>query len=144
MTLTLETTPEENLRMVADSVRVPRPARGGGCFSTRSTSSTGSCEDPTYALQVLRAAEEAGASRLVLCDTNGGTLTGDAMEVVGNVAGQVRTPLGVHFHNDAASAVASSVVGGRRRTRSRSREPSTATASAAGTPTWSRSRRTWR
>ncbi|HXJ66579.1 MAG TPA: citramalate synthase, partial [Actinomycetota bacterium] len=109
VTLTLETTPEENLHMVADSIAF-LVREGRRVFFDAEHFFDGFVEDPTYALQVLRAAEEAGATRLVLCDTNGGTLTGDAMEVVGHVAEQLHTPLGVHFHNDAASAVASSVM----------------------------------
>jgi len=106
--LSLETTPDENLRMIADSVAF-FIREGRRVFFDAEHFFDGFCEDPTYALQVVRTAEEAGASRLVLCDTNGGTLTGEAVRVVTEVAEQLRTPLGVHFHNDAASAVASSV-----------------------------------
>jgi 2-isopropylmalate synthase len=109
VTLTLETTPEENLRMIADSVAF-FVREGRRVFFDAEHFFDGFAEDRTYALQVVRAAEDAGASRLVLCDTNGGTLTGEAVAVVGEVARQVNTPVGVHFHNDAASAVASSVL----------------------------------
>jgi 2-isopropylmalate synthase len=108
VTLTLETTPEENLRMIADSVAF-FVREGRRVFFDAEHFFDAFCEDPTYALQVVRTAEEAGASRLVLCDTNGGTLTGEAVRIVGAVAEHVNTLLGVHFHNDAASAVASSV-----------------------------------
>ena len=109
VTLTLETTPEENLRMIADSVAF-FVHEGRRVFFDAEHFFDGFSEDPTYALQVVRAAEEAGAGRLVLCDTNGGTLTSEAAAVVGLVAEQTSTPIGVHFHNDAASAVASSVL----------------------------------
>ena len=66
--------------------------------------------NPQYALDVLRAAEQAGAERLILCDTNGGTLPNDAAAAVREVVAHVSTPLGVHFHNDAGCAVANSVL----------------------------------
>jgi 2-isopropylmalate synthase len=71
--------------------------------------------DRGYALAVLEAAAGAGADTLVLCDTNGGTLPDDVSRIVAEVAGlsgtdQSRARVGVHFHNDAACAVANSVV----------------------------------
>ncbi len=65
--------------------------------------------DADYALKTLKAAEEAGADYLVLCDTNGGFLPAQALNVVEAVAEQVKTPLGVHFHNDSGCAVANTV-----------------------------------
>jgi 2-isopropylmalate synthase len=66
--------------------------------------------DPAFALRVLRAAEDAGAERLVLCDTNGGMLPNDVARIVGEVRAGVETPLGIHVHNDAGCAVANSLV----------------------------------
>jgi 2-isopropylmalate synthase len=66
--------------------------------------------DPGFAMAVLAAAEEAGAERLVLCDTNGGMLPFDIGRVVGDVKAQVSVPLGIHVHNDAGCAVANSLV----------------------------------
>ena len=59
---------------------------------------------------MLAAAADAGADTLVLCDTNGGTLPDDVARIVAEVADRSRTAIGVHFHNDAACAVANSVV----------------------------------
>ena len=85
--------------------------RGAGCSSTPSTSSTGTGADPGFAMAVLaEAAEEAGAERLVLCDTNGGMLPFDIGRVVGEVNAQASVPLGIHVHNDAGCAVANSLV----------------------------------
>ncbi len=109
VTLTLETTPEENLRMVADSVGF-LVREGRRVFFDAEHFFDGYVEDPAYALRVLRAAEDAGADRVVLCDTNGGTLVGEAVRAIGEVADRVRVPLGVHFHDDAASAVAGSLL----------------------------------
>src|SRR5262249_9831720 len=66
--------------------------------------------DRGYALAVLDAAVDAGADTLVLCDTNGGTLPDDVTRVIGEVAAAAKARVGVHFHNDAACAVANSVV----------------------------------
>ena len=63
--------------------------------------------NPDYALSVLRAALDAGASWLVLCDTNGGTLPEDAYRIVSEVKARLPTAnLGVHAHNDTEQAVA--------------------------------------
>lgn len=66
--------------------------------------------DPEYAVQTLHAAAQAGASVLVLCDTNGGTLPGRLGEIVDEVARQVDLPLGIHCHNDSGLAVANSLI----------------------------------
>jgi 2-isopropylmalate synthase len=62
-----------------------------------------------YALATLRAAAEAGAHWVVLCDTNGGTLPHDLVEILREVRRHVAAPLGIHAHNDAECAVANSL-----------------------------------
>ncbi len=62
-----------------------------------------------YALQSLKAAAEAGADTLVLCDTNGGTLPSELAGIVRLVRSEITTPLGIHTHNDSETAVASSL-----------------------------------
>ena len=62
-----------------------------------------------YAFKALRAAEEAGADCLVLCDTNGGTLPFDVERVVKDVIRKVETDIGIHAHNDSGTAVANSL-----------------------------------
>lgn len=66
--------------------------------------------DSEYALATLKAAEEAGADTIVLCDTNGGTLSSEIRERFLRAAGHVRTPLGIHTHNDSEMAVANAIV----------------------------------
>jgi 2-isopropylmalate synthase len=66
-------------------------------------------KDRDYALETLRAAELAGAQCLVLCDTNGGTLPSEVAEIVRETRRHVRTPLGIHAHNDGECAVANSL-----------------------------------
>ncbi len=109
VTEALRTDLDEALRMVGESVEYLR-RHGRRVFFDAEHFFDGYRSDPDFALAVGRVALEAGAERLVLCDTNGGTLPHEISEVVR----QVRTTLadaelGVHFHNDAGCAVASSL-----------------------------------
>ena len=72
--------------------------------------------DRDYALSTLRAARQAGARTLVLCDTNGGTLTDELVRILGDVRGSLEgdpgapaVTWGIHTHNDAELAVANSI-----------------------------------
>ena len=69
----------------------------------------GYADNPEYALKTLRAAEDAGADTLVLCDTNGGTLPHDLQDIVETVHDEVDATLGIHAHNDGGCAVANSL-----------------------------------
>jgi 2-isopropylmalate synthase len=113
----LGATPEENLAMVADSVAFPAAA-GREMVYDAEHYFDGYKDDPAYALATLRAARDAGAATLVLCDTNGGTLTDQLVEIVqatsaalaGDVAGGAREVIwGIHCHNDSELAVANSL-----------------------------------
>lgn len=66
--------------------------------------------NPKYAMQTLQAAAEAGADWIVLCDTNGSAFPSDIDKVMKAVAETVRTPLGIHCHNDSGMAVANSII----------------------------------
>ncbi len=105
----LRTTRQENLAMVAESVAFMTAAGRRVVFDAEHFFD-GYAADRGYALEVLTAAAEAGADTLVLCDTNGGTLPDDVTRIVQEVAGGSAARIGVHFHNDAACAVANSVV----------------------------------
>ncbi|OGP52536.1 MAG: citramalate synthase [Deltaproteobacteria bacterium RBG_13_52_11] len=63
-----------------------------------------------YALSTIKAAEEAGADCIVLCDTNGGTLPFELAEIIREVRGSITTPLGIHCHNDSDLAVANTIM----------------------------------
>jgi 2-isopropylmalate synthase len=65
--------------------------------------------DRDYALATLKAAAEAGAEWVVLCDTNGGSLPGFIADVVGTVRQAIPVRLGIHTHNDADLAVANAL-----------------------------------
>src|SRR5690606_15426010 len=62
--------------------------------------------DEDYAVATLRAAADAGADWVVLCDTNGGSMPDDVARVVAAVKERVPVALGIHTHNDCALAVA--------------------------------------
>ncbi|MBI2298631.1 MAG: citramalate synthase [Armatimonadetes bacterium] len=66
--------------------------------------------DPAYALATLEAAARGGASRLVLCDTNGGTLPLTLHDVVKTVIDTLGRPVGIHTHNDAGCGVANALM----------------------------------
>ena len=66
-------------------------------------------ENPEYALKTLQEAARAGADNLTLCDTNGGTLPWEIRRAMIRVKRAVKTPLGIHCHNDCNLAVANSI-----------------------------------
>jgi 2-isopropylmalate synthase len=105
----LGTSLEENLRMIADSVRYLK-GQGREVVYDAEHFFDGYQADPDYALQTLAAAAEAGADVLVLCDTNGGTLPSTLANVVAEVRQATTVPLGIHTHNDGGMAVANTVV----------------------------------
>jgi len=104
----LRTSPEENLSMVAESVRFLKKAGREVIFDAEHFFD-GFKADREYALAALRAAREAGADWLVLCDTNGGALPAEVREIVGAVARALPGRLGIHAHNDSECAVANSL-----------------------------------
>ncbi len=67
--------------------------------------------DESYAIEVLNTAYQAGASTLVLCDTNGGTMPNEIYDVTARVASKLHNAtIGIHAHNDAGMAVANSIM----------------------------------
>ena len=107
-TQVLGISPEENLELIGDTVRYLR-ARVDEVVFDAEHFFDGFADDPDYALSALRVAAEAGAAFLVLCDTNGGTLTTDLQRTMALVQPAVECPLGIHTHNDAGMAVANTV-----------------------------------
>ncbi len=104
----LKTTADENLAMIADTVAflVGHDRR---VLLDAEHFFDGYRFDPEYAVRALKAAADAGASTLVLCDTNGGMLPDDVARIVGEVSPLVAAPLGMHAHNDSGCAVANSM-----------------------------------
>ena len=106
----VRTTREENLAMIADSVAF-LVRQGKRVIFDAEHFFDGFAADRDYALASARAALEAGAERVVLCDTNGGSLPGAVGRVVAEVADALGdAPLGIHCHNDTDCAVANSIV----------------------------------
>src|SRR6266404_6332998 len=108
VTEALGTTREENLAMIEDTIAWLRPKMDEVMFDAEHFFD-GFRANRDYALATLRAAERAGAHWLVLCDTNGGTLPAQLVEILREVKKVVKTPLGIHVHNDAECAVANSL-----------------------------------
>jgi 2-isopropylmalate synthase len=104
----LETTPGENLAMIADSVAFLK-RHGREVVYDAEHFFDGYRADPAYALDALHAAAAAGADWIVLCDTNGGSLPAWIREGVGRAREAVGTRLGIHTHNDGELAVANAL-----------------------------------
>jgi 2-isopropylmalate synthase len=101
---------EENLAMIADSIAFLR-AEGKRPVFDAEHFFDGYRDDAPYALECVRAAAEAGAENVTLCDTNGGSLPAFVAEATAAVAADLggTVELGIHTHNDAECAVANSL-----------------------------------
>jgi 2-isopropylmalate synthase len=108
VTHALETTLPENLAMIGDTIAFLRSRVEEVMFDAEHFFD-GFRANREYALATLRAAAEAGAHWIVLCDTNGGTLPFTLVEILREVKRHLKTPLGIHVHNDAECAVANSL-----------------------------------
>jgi 2-isopropylmalate synthase len=104
----LGTTLEENLHMIGDSIAHCKAA-GREVFYDAEHFFDGYRRNPEYSLQTLRAAESAGASVIILCDTNGGNLPEEIAATVAAVRKDLRVEIGIHCHNDCDVAVANSL-----------------------------------
>ena len=101
---------EENLAMIADSVAFCREQGKRPVFDAEHFFD-GYRDDPGYALECVRAAADAGAENVTLCDTNGGSLPDHVTAATAAVLADVgdRVEIGIHTHNDAECAVANSL-----------------------------------
>ena len=110
VTHVLETTFEENLKMIVESVRYFKE-RGKEVFYDAEHFYDGYKANPEYAMQTLQAAAENGADCLVLCDTNGGSIPKEVEEITQHViAAFPGKQIGIHAHNDSELAVANSLM----------------------------------
>ncbi|MGC1828689.1 MAG: citramalate synthase, partial [Pseudolabrys sp.] len=104
----LETTNEENIASIRDSVRAAK-AKGREVLLDCEHFFDGYKANPKYALACATAAYEEGARWVVLCDTNGGTLPDEVEKIVGEVVKVIPGGhVGIHAHNDTEQAVANS------------------------------------
>jgi 2-isopropylmalate synthase len=98
-----------NLELIGDSVAYLR-SKGRRVFYDAEHFFDGYKTNPDYALNTIRKAVEAGAERVILCDTNGGTMPWEIRTICEIVQRECRVPLGIHAHNDCDMAVANSLV----------------------------------
>ncbi|MDR2591808.1 MAG: citramalate synthase [Chitinispirillales bacterium] len=104
----INTTLEENLTMINDSVRFLKKHFDEVVYDAEHFFD-GFKANPEYAMKTLLAAKDAGADCLVLCDTNGGLLPDEAVEIFRVVKSKINdAKFGVHMHNDSGCAEASS------------------------------------
>ncbi|HET8972747.1 MAG TPA: citramalate synthase [Pseudolabrys sp.] len=104
----LETTEEENLASIRESVRAAK-AKGREVLLDCEHFFDGYKANPKYAIACAKAAYDEGARWVVLCDTNGGTLPDEVEKIVGEVVKEIPGDhVGIHAHNDTDQAVANS------------------------------------
>ena len=106
----LETTTDENLAMIADTARHLK-AHGREVILDAEHFFDGLVQDRAYVEQCVRAATEAGADWIVLCDTNGGSLPEQVLEATRAVRSWTDVPLGIHAHDDIDLAEANTLAG---------------------------------
>lgn len=99
---------EENLKMIRDTV-IFLVSKGLTVFYDAEHFFDAYAANKEYSLKCLLAAQEAGAKAIVLCDTNGGTLTSQVSRLIHEIRPKIGVWLGIHCHNDADLAVANSI-----------------------------------
>ncbi len=105
----LETSAEENLAMIADTVKYFK-GLGKTVFFDAEHFFDGYADNPDYSLQCLATAARSGADALVLCDTNGGMTTFNMLRAIDAIQHRMNdVRLGIHCHNDAGLAVANTM-----------------------------------
>jgi 2-isopropylmalate synthase len=105
----LRTTLDENLAMIRDTIRY-LVANGREVIFDGEHTFDGYKEDPAYTTACYQAADEAGASYLVLCDTNGGSLPSEVARITGELLSKVKkAKVGIHTHDDCGLGVANAL-----------------------------------
>lgn len=106
----LRVSPQKNLEMIAGSVRHLREQSGRPVFYDAEHFFDGFKSDPGYALATVEAAHDAGAVRVILCDTNGGVMPHDLANAMRALKERIKgIELGIHVHNDGGLAVANTL-----------------------------------
>ena len=104
----LRATPDENLAMIADTVRFLKD-NGRFVIYDAEHGFDGFKDDPEYAMATWQAAEKAGADIVVLCDTNGGSLPSEIARITAAAIARLGMPVGIHTHNDTGLGVANAL-----------------------------------
>jgi len=99
---------EENLAMIGDTVRYLKE-HGREVFYDAEHFFDSFKEDPEYSLATIKAAREAGADLVVLCDTNGGSMPEHISAVTQKAIAHIGAPVGIHSHNDSGLGVANAL-----------------------------------
>jgi 2-isopropylmalate synthase len=110
----LKITPEENLNKIKDSIEFLNN-KGITVFYDAEHYFDGFINDKKYAVETLITAANAGAKKLILCDTNGGMIPSKVKKIIKETVKEldikgVKTSLGVHFHNDSGLALANTII----------------------------------
>jgi 2-isopropylmalate synthase len=105
----LNITLDQNLEIIHGSVRFLKDRVSEVIFDAEHFFD-GYKSNPQYALSTLKAAQEAKADWIVLCDTNGGTFPDEVQSIVKEVKKKIAVPLGIHVHNDTEMAVANTIL----------------------------------
>jgi len=102
--------PEDNLKIIFDSISFLKK-KGKKIFYDAEHFFDGYKANPQYALNTVKAAQEAGAELIIFCDTNGGALPWEIKKIVNDVKKELTlSEFGMHCHNDLGMAVANSIV----------------------------------
>lgn len=105
----LKTTLDKNLEMIKDTIEY-LVSKGKKVIFDGEHFFDGYKNNSLYAMKTLDVAKEAGADTLVLCDTNGGSLQGEILEITKTVKESLNATIGVHAHNDMGLAVGNSLI----------------------------------
>lgn len=100
---------EQNVEMIEDTMRYLKE-QGREVIYDAEHFFDGYKHNPDYAMKTIKAAIAGGADMVVLCDTNGGTLTHDLKEIMEKVIPQIPLPVGIHVHDDCGLSVANSIM----------------------------------
>lgn len=103
-----KTSLKENLQMIHDTVSYLKSKKREVIYDAEHFFD-GYKANPEYAIKSIQQAARAGAANITLCDTNGGTLPHEIRQAILRVKRAVKTPLGIHCHNDSEHAVANSI-----------------------------------
>lgn len=106
----LKTDLDENINMISDTIKFLKE-NGREVIFDAEHFFDGYKANEEYAIKTLEAAKAAGAKMIVLCDTNGGSITNEIENIVRKVKESVDVSLGIHCHNDIGLAVANSIIG---------------------------------
>ncbi len=105
----LGTTLDENLRMIQDSITFLNASDREVLYDAEHYFD-GYKNNPQYALDTLKAAQEGGATLIVLCDTNGGCMPLELQQIIAETKEVLTVPFGIHTHNDSGMATANTVL----------------------------------